>query len=208
MELSGSVKAYFALKLTAMILMPLTCAAPAKSFGQTAAPPSATASPSSISRSSDSFLTPTARRCRRNWCCCRTGFISISTPCRAGRAPSSCLSASSQLSSQCVKCLRHVASVNFSSRRQRRQCCPRPRSTPVQLGQFLSRRRCALQKGGALGPSASHPQNRRGQGGGVDARTLHRQRRPRRHLPADDLYRCQSSLPRRRRRRPRNASRR
>ncbi len=165
-ELSGSVKAYFALKLTGHDPGAPYMAKAREAIRARAAPAAATASPNSISRFSDNFPTPTVRRCRRSWCCCRAGSTSTSTPCRAGRAPSSCRSASSRRPSRCAVCRRNSASASCSSSRPRRRC-------------RRGRRRAACSAG-ATSSSASMPSTRRRNG---SACSVHSARSPWRRRP-------------------------
>ena len=79
-DISGSVKAYFALKLTGHDpLEPNTCSGPARRFWPPAAPTRSTASRGSIWRCWGRFPTTHARPCRRRSCCCRSGSRSTCT---------------------------------------------------------------------------------------------------------------------------------
>ena len=73
---------------------------------------------------------------------------------------------------------------------------PPPRRL-LELGQLLSRRRCGVQDGGTARFARADPQEGCGQGCCLDARALPGQRRPRRHFPANDLHRRRPALPRR-----------
>ena len=91
LEISGSVKAYFALKLTGHDPQRrLHAAGPRRRFATPAARTRSTASRGSTWPCSARFPTTSARRCRRSWCCCRPGRRSTSTGCRPGRGRSSC----------------------------------------------------------------------------------------------------------------------
>ena len=150
-EISGSVKAYFALKLTghdpsAEYMQRARAGDPGPRRGRRRQQLHALLPGPARAR----FPTSNARPCRRRSCCCPSGSRSISTRSAPGRGRSSCRCRSSRRCGRCGGSSRGWASASCSCSEPERLAAaavpgPAGRHGPVELGPLLPHGRPAVQ---------------------------------------------------------------